>query len=79
MNAEHKRKISEAKKGKDCRSSEHMQKMYDGLRNRSSESIELSSLRRQLTQMRKQLPTNPNILSRIEEMECKIAEVEEML
>lgn len=81
MNAEHKRKISEAKKGKDCRSLEHMQKMYDALSNRTPEQKTLAQLKREKTRVLKQLKVKytAELYNKLEELECRIAEMEECI
>lgn len=79
MPEEWKRKISESKKGKDCRTLEHRQKMIDAVSNRTPEQKTLAQLKREKTQLYKQLKVNntAEVYSQIEELECRIAEMEE--
>lgn len=79
MPEEWKRKISNTRKQMgDTRTPEHKQKMIDAVSNRTPEQKTLAQLKREKTQLYKQLKVNAtaDIYNQIEELECKIAEME---
>lgn len=80
MPEERKRKISETKKGKDTRTPEHKQRMIDAVSNRTYEQKTLAQLKREKTQLYKQLKVNPTaeVYSQIEEIEDKIVRLEDI-
>ena len=80
MSQESRQKISEARKAQgDTRTPEHKQKMIDAVSNRTHEQKTLAQLKRKKTQRYKQLKVNntAEVYSQIEELECRIAEMEE--